>query len=186
MSCTIHHRFSRSATLLASLRSHPTTTTMPRLLRPNTHPTLPTTACSLSLHHLGHSPFINPHHRAFSTSSPQHVQRTIQQVKSRQRSGPFSARAAILFVIAGAGLIVYFRLEKRRMDRKRIAEASKGVGKPKIGGEFTLVDQEGETFTNADMKGGFSLVSLFRSTFSPGDERKREGGWGSVGPQGLV
>lgn len=40
-----------------------------------------------------------------------------------------------------------------------MAEAAKGVGKPKIGGTFTLMDQEGKTFTDEDMKGGFTLVS---------------------------
>lgn len=45
------------------------------------------------------------------------------------------------------------------MARKRIREASKGVGKPRIGGDFDLVDQDGKRFTNADMKGKFTLVS---------------------------
>jgi len=44
------------------------------------------------------------------------------------------------------------------MDRQRIAEASKGVGKPKVGGPFELVDCEGNKFTHEDMNGGFSLV----------------------------
>ena len=34
------------------------------------------------------------------------------------------------------------------------------MGKPKIGGEFTLLDQEGKTFTEEDMKGGYTLVSV--------------------------
>ena len=55
-------------------------------------------------------------------------------------------------------MIAYFRLEKGRMDRKRIAEATKGVGKPKVGGPFELVDQEGRRFTDEDLKGGYSLV----------------------------
>ena len=55
-------------------------------------------------------------------------------------------------------MIAYFRLEKARMDRQRIAEATKGVGKPKIGGQFELVDQEGRKFTDEDLKGGYSLV----------------------------
>lgn len=46
------------------------------------------------------------------------------------------------------------------MDRRRITEASKGVGKPKIGGEFDLVDQEGRRFASGDMRGGFTIVSL--------------------------
>lgn len=45
------------------------------------------------------------------------------------------------------------------MERKRIAEAAKGVGKPKVGGVFELVDQVGKEFTSEDMKGRYSLVS---------------------------
>jgi len=56
-------------------------------------------------------------------------------------------------------MIFYFRYEKARLDRQRIVEASKGVGKPKVGGPFELLDQEGKTFTQEDMKGGYSLVS---------------------------
>ena len=55
-------------------------------------------------------------------------------------------------------MIAYFRLEKGRMERQRIAEATKGVGKPKVGGPFDLVDQEGRRFTEEDLKGGYSLV----------------------------
>ena len=40
-----------------------------------------------------------------------------------------------------------------------MVEAAKGVGKPKVGGPFELVDQEGKKFTEEDMKGGYSLVS---------------------------
>ena len=54
----------------------------------------------------------------------------------------------------------YFRTEKARLDRQRVAEATKGVGKPKIGGTFELLDQEGRAFTDKDMKGGYSLVSV--------------------------
>ena len=47
------------------------------------------------------------------------------------------------------------------MERQRIAEASKGVGRPKVGGEFELLDQEGQPFGDREMKGGFSLVSAY-------------------------
>lgn len=53
----------------------------------------------------------------------------------------------------------YFRFEKARVERKRVAEASKGMGRPKVGGEFELVDQEGKNFDDEALKGGFSLVS---------------------------
>ena len=52
----------------------------------------------------------------------------------------------------------YFEFEKDRMRRKRIAEAAKGVGKPKVGGSFELIDQEGRPMTEQDLKGQYSLV----------------------------
>jgi len=63
-------------------------------------------------------------------------------------------------LISGVGLIVYFRYEKDRMERKRIAEHSKGMGKPKVGGQFELVDHNGRPFTDANLKGKYSLVSV--------------------------
>lgn len=71
---------------------------------------------------------------------------------------PFSWQAGILFLLAGAGLTVYFRYEKARMSRARIAEANKGIGKPLVGGSFTLTDHNGEPFTDANLKGKYSLV----------------------------
>lgn len=44
------------------------------------------------------------------------------------------------------------------MERKRVAEAAKGVGRPKVGGPFELVDHEGRVFTDGDLKGRYSLV----------------------------
>lgn len=52
----------------------------------------------------------------------------------------------------------YFQSEKERLARKRIRDASKGVGKPKIGGPFELQDQNGQRFTSEDLKGKFALV----------------------------
>ncbi|KAJ9641343.1 Cu-binding protein [Coniosporium tulheliwenetii] len=80
----------------------------------------------------------HPHFRArhFSTSRSQKY-KTVQQAESRHRSGPFSWAAGALFLLSGAGLILYFRYEKARMERKRIAEATKGIGKPKVYFGFT-------------------------------------------------
>jgi len=69
-----------------------------------------------------------------------------------------------LFVAAGAGLYVYFQYEKGRMERKRIAEAAKGIGRPKVGGQFELLDQDGRTFTDRDMRGKYALVSIHTGT----------------------
>lgn len=103
-----------------------------------------------------------PSRRPFSSTSCLLKARTLEteRQKSRSKRGPFSATGAVVFVLAGAGLIVYFRREKARMERSRIAEQAKGVGRPKVGGPFELIDQEGHTFAEADLKGGFSLVCL--------------------------
>ena len=45
------------------------------------------------------------------------------------------------------------------MERKRIADQSKEVGKPKVGGQFELLDHNGKPFVDEDIKGGFTLVS---------------------------
>ncbi|PNP48890.1 hypothetical protein TGAM01_v210962 [Trichoderma gamsii] len=84
--------------------------------------------------------------------------KTIEQAKSRYSTGPFSWKAAILFVATCGGLVWYFEFEKERMQRKRVAETTKGVGRPKVGGPFELIDQNGEKFTDEMMRGRHSLV----------------------------
>lgn len=79
-------------------------------------------------------------------------------------SQPFSWKAAIVFVITATGLIWYFDYEKERMQKKRVAEANKAIGRPKVGGSFRLVDHNGKPFTEADLKGRYSLVSLLDAT----------------------
>lgn len=63
-------------------------------------------------------------------------------------------------MLTGAGMMVYFKVEKERLARKRVAEMTKGVGKPKVGGPFVLRDLEGREFTAEDLKGKYSLVCL--------------------------
>ena len=60
-------------------------------------------------------------------------------------------------------MIMYFRTEKARMERQRIVEATKGIGKPKVGGTFDLVDHDGKRFTNGDMTGKYALVGVTSS-----------------------
>jgi protein SCO1 len=87
--------------------------------------------------------------RAYSTRPPELTRVELQ---------PFSWKALVLFVVTAGGLTWYFEHEKERMQKKRIAEANKSVGKPKVGGSFKLVDQDGRPFTDEDMKGRYSLV----------------------------
>lgn len=56
-------------------------------------------------------------------------------------------------------MVFYFQYEKARVERQRVAEASKGRGKPKVGGAFELTDHSGGKFSDGDLRGGFSLVS---------------------------
>ncbi|KLJ13856.1 hypothetical protein EMPG_11238 [Blastomyces silverae] len=100
----------------------------------------------------------NPQAASFSTTSPRPKSKTIQQLKARASTGPFSWKAAALFVVTGVGMIFYFRYEKARLERKRIAEMSKGVGKPKVGGPFVLKDLDGNEFTEENLKGKYSFV----------------------------
>lgn len=44
------------------------------------------------------------------------------------------------------------------MERKRIVEMSKGYGKPKVGGPFTLKDVNGTEVTEQDLLGKYNLV----------------------------
>jgi cytochrome oxidase Cu insertion factor (SCO1/SenC/PrrC family) len=39
-----------------------------------------------------------------------------------------------------------------------IVQETLSVGKPKLGGPFTLVDQDGRTFTDADLHGQWALL----------------------------
>jgi len=44
------------------------------------------------------------------------------------------------------------------MQRKRVAEHSKSVGRPLVGGPFKLIDHDGHEFTEQNLKGKYSLV----------------------------
>jgi hypothetical protein len=59
------------------------------------------------------------------------------------------------------------------MERKRVAEAAKGVGRPKVGGPFSLLDQNGKVFTDGDMKGRYSLVRTSLITYIGEREMKK-------------
>ncbi|KNG47507.1 SCO1 protein [Stemphylium lycopersici] len=96
--------------------------------------------------------------RTFSQSASRRALKTIDQIRARNKGGPFNLTAAILFVAAGGGLWAYFTYEKERLARKRIAEQTKGMGKPKVGGPFQLIDHTGQPFSNEDMLGKYSLV----------------------------
>ncbi|RKP07213.1 h-sco1, partial [Thamnocephalis sphaerospora] len=65
----------------------------------------------------------------------------------------FNWKAASLFVAAGTGLVWYFRNE-----RAKIEAARKYYGKPKLGGPFELIDQNGQPRSERDFMGKYMLV----------------------------
>jgi protein SCO1/2 len=73
-------------------------------------------------------------------------------------------KAALLFVFTGVAMVFYFREERARVERQKIAEQTKGMGRPKVGGPFQLVDHNGNTYTSEDLKGKYALVSLYTSS----------------------
>lgn len=73
---------------------------------------------------------------------------------------PFNLPAAALFVATGVGLFFYFRHEKAKIEeakRKKLEEQA-AVGRPRIGGPFSLVSSTGHPFTHEDLLGSFSLI----------------------------
>ncbi|KAF5857089.1 Cu-binding protein [Aspergillus alliaceus] len=96
--------------------------------------------------------------RSFSTTTLRARAHTMGQLKARNSTGPFSWKSALLFVITGGAMIIYFRVEKERLARKRVAEMSKGVGRPKVGGPFVLKDLNGNQYTEENLKGKYSFV----------------------------
>ncbi|TIB69930.1 hypothetical protein E3Q23_03175 [Wallemia mellicola] len=87
------------------------------------------------------------------------------QTKSQQRDkafvGPFNWVSASLFVATGVGLYYYFNKAKAEVEesKKRKISESEKLGKPKIGGPFSLIDAKTEnSFTHENLLGRFSLV----------------------------
>jgi len=85
---------------------------------------------------------------------------TNKQYRDRAATGgPFTVKAAGIFIVTGAGLYFYFQNEKKKIEeRKRQEVAAQKVGRPKIGGPFKLTTQYGTEFTEQDLLGKFSLV----------------------------
>lgn len=147
--------------MLKHLQTTTTTTRTMRLLL-RILPRAPSSRLTHTPLPLAHPPPIPRHNdtlrRSFISTPAPHAPKTIGQLKARNSTGPFSWKSGLLFVVTGGGLVLYFRMEKDRLERKRVTEMSKGVGKPKVGGPITLKDLEGRGFSEEDLKGKYSFV----------------------------
>ncbi|CDK27301.1 unnamed protein product [Kuraishia capsulata CBS 1993] len=81
-----------------------------------------------------------------------------QTVKTGSTVEFSTGRALVLFLVVGAGLTYFFKQEKKRLEIQREAETNRGMGKPLIGGDFNLVDHNGNPFTQEKLKGKFSVL----------------------------
>ncbi|PSR72866.1 hypothetical protein PHLCEN_2v11233 [Hermanssonia centrifuga] len=71
----------------------------------------------------------------------------------------FTPKAAALFTATGVGLFFYFRYEKQKLIEERQKELEdKQVGRPNVGGPFSLSTHDGKTFTEKDLLGKWSLI----------------------------
>jgi len=87
------------------------------------------------------------------------TQSTVQGYRDRAAVGVFTPKAAALFVAVGAGLYLYFRNEKQKLEEeKRQARAPAAYGRPDVGGPFQLTDQHGKPFSEKDLLDTYSLV----------------------------
>ncbi|KAF9166330.1 Cu-binding protein [Mortierella sp. AD010] len=78
-------------------------------------------------------------------------------------AGALSWKTLAVFSLTGAGLLYYFRQEKKRVEvlreeEARLARESISYGKPKIGGPFSLINHYGMRTTNEDFKGRYMLI----------------------------
>lgn len=84
--------------------------------------------------------------------------------KSRYDVGVFTLPSAVVFVLTGIGLVLYFRYEKQQLAKKKEQEnAAQMYGRPKVGGPFSLTAYtaaggDGTPFTDANLLGKWSLL----------------------------
>ncbi|KAI8048057.1 SCO1/SenC-domain-containing protein [Gilbertella persicaria] len=89
---------------------------------------------------------------------------TASEARAKAAVGPFTYKAAAVFLGVGSGLLLYFKSEKQKVEKmlkEKEAEKQKtqAFGKPKLGGEYTLTDaSNGKPFGSGDLKGKFSLI----------------------------
>lgn len=98
--------------------------------------------------------------RGFASSAPARNQ-PLPDASGRDKAavGVFTPKAAALFVATGIGLFFYFRYEKQKLIEQRQKELEdKQVGRPNVGGPFTMTTQDGKTFTEKDLLGKWSLI----------------------------
>ncbi|KAJ3196058.1 Cu-binding protein [Dinochytrium kinnereticum] len=89
-----------------------------------------------------------------------------RSVSCRTPGNSFGWKSAGAFAISGLGLLGYFEYERKKAKERQEARANAAVGKPLIGGPFSLVDHNGTPMTDLDFAGKYMLL-YFGYTFCP-------------------
>ena len=79
---------------------------------------------------------------------------------------PVTWTSFVLVGLAGAALVYYFQQERKKHRLESEAKRNRGMGVPKIGGPFSLVDTNGKRWTQDDLKGRWTII-YFGFTFCP-------------------
>ncbi|EPY49454.1 copper chaperone Sco1 [Schizosaccharomyces cryophilus OY26] len=69
-----------------------------------------------------------------------------------------SVRAAAVAAVTSVGLYFYLQSEKQKALESKKEKALSTVGRPKLGGPFSLLNHRGERVTDEDFKGKFSII----------------------------
>ena len=69
-----------------------------------------------------------------------------------------SLQATGLFLTSGALLMGYFFYEKQKISSDKESLKNESIGKPKVGGPFCLVRDDGVPVTERDFAGKYMLI----------------------------
>ncbi|KAI8378049.1 SCO1/SenC-domain-containing protein [Radiomyces spectabilis] len=87
---------------------------------------------------------------------------TAKQEASQNKKPPLTWKSAALCVATGAGLVVYFKKEKERVQKERRfreRQAVQSYGRPAIGCPFNLIDADtNQRFSSDQLKGRYYMV----------------------------
>lgn len=79
----------------------------------------------------------------------------------------FAAWKAVVLLIVGGGAVTWwFTNEKEKLRIQKEVESKRSMGKPLIGGNFTLVDTENNTFTEQNLKNPDKKFSIIYFGFT--------------------
>ena len=86
-----------------------------------------------------------------------HPRRSFAEAASNNLKGPVTWASLAITGAVGAAGVAYYSIEKDRLQTL-VATKQKVVGKPSLGGPWTLVESDGKPVTDASLRGKFALL----------------------------